>query len=95
VSNTDACVHDTPHQVEALALMAFWASLCVLVRRSPDVAYGAFVAQFTPYIMLFTPVVGTVGEVSMEPDNIAFRRIESNLIGAVVFCLIEVPPHTT
>jgi hypothetical protein len=64
----------------ALVLLAAWCAACVFVRKSPAAAYGAFVAQFTPYIMLFPARVAAVGDRSVEPDNIAFRRIESNLV---------------
>jgi len=66
----------------ALLLLAVGVFIFGLVRHSPRHAYGAIVAQFTPYVMGDMPM-------GASPRTWAYRRIEMNLIGVLIFVAVE------
>jgi hypothetical protein len=67
-----------------LAPLALWTALWGPVRAgNPLHAYAAMVAQYTPHIILFDPNAAVKGRA------FAYTRIEQNLLGLGVFCVIE------
>jgi hypothetical protein len=79
----------------ALALLALWVLLAGFVRHSPGHAYGAVVAQFTPYVTADVPRRSdSAGADSGGLDVAAarawaYRRIEQNIVGVLIFAAVE------
>ena len=65
----------------ALAL-GVWVALAGAIRASPRHAYGAAVAQFTPYLLLDVP--------AEDAANRALARVAENLLGVALFFAAEV-----
>jgi hypothetical protein len=75
----------------ALALLAVWVLLAGFVRHSPGHAYGAVVAQFTPYVTADVPRGGGLNSAldSTSAREWAYRRIEQNIAGVLIFAAVE------
>jgi hypothetical protein len=71
----------------SLALLSCWCAGAAAVRVSPRNAYAALVAQFVPFII----VLGTTGaaDAAQSAQQYAYARIEQNLIGILVFIVVE------
>jgi hypothetical protein len=80
----------------ALALLALWVALLGPARRSPAHAYGIAVAMFTPYVTADVPSwraqpasAINAGDIDVDARNWAYRRIEQNVVGALIFAAVE------
>jgi hypothetical protein len=67
--------------VTALAL-GVWVAFVGSVRSSPRHAYGAIVAQFTPYLLIDAP--------SFAATSWALARVAQNMLGLAIFAAVEV-----
>ena len=69
-------------QLVALVLLAVGVFVFGLARFSPRHAYGAIVAQFTPYVMGDIPP-------GVPLQQWAIKRIQLNIVGVLIFVFIE------
>jgi hypothetical protein len=69
-------------QLVALVLLAVGVFVFGLARFSPRHAYGAIVAQFTPYVMGDIPP-------GVALQQWAIKRIQLNIVGVLIFVFIE------
>lgn len=74
-----------------LFLLAGWVAVLSKVRTISAFSYGALVAQFSAYIVVFsTPNATAGGDVS---EAVAWTRIEQNVLGEALAALCSVPPR--
>ena len=66
----------------ALVLLSVGVFIFGFARYSPRHAYGAIVAQFTPYVMGDRPP-------AEAPQQWAIRRIQLNIVGVLIFVFVE------
>lgn len=64
-----------------ILLLAAWVALLSKLRTIAIYSYGALVAQFSAYVVVFsTPVTG--GDIAAMSEMVAWTRIEQNVLGA-------------
>jgi len=79
------------HPGTLMVLLGVWSTLLAVPRTSPRHAYAALVASFVPYIIVLgTSSAATTGTTAINRRDLAYTRIEQNILGIVVFVLVEV-----